>query len=451
MSLDRQVVLTVDDDTDLGSLIAAHLRRWGYDAPTVDSAAALWPALDERPPDAILMDVMLGDADGSQLVLEVKRQLPDVPVIMITRSNSVEAAVACMKHGAADYITKPLDFERLAAAVEEGLRLRRLADDMRRPRTPRRDSRLPRLIGDSPAMIELVELVSRVGPADVSVLILGETGTGKELIARSLHELSSRADGPFVPVNAAALPHELIESALFGHEKGAFTGAQQDHVGFCEQADGGTLFLDEIGEMSFEVQAKLLRFLQDHVVQRVGARSSCPVDVRVLAATNIDPAAQIAAGRLREDLFYRLRVVSVELPPLRERGDDVLLLARHFLRRAGERHGRQFNDLAEDAQAVLLTCDWPGNVRQLENAIEESAVLNDGVVLTAAMLPAALSAPAAAAGGGSEEYSASEREEKRRLTEALLRSGRDPEAAARELGISRATVYRKIKKYRLAR
>ncbi|MDY7093520.1 MAG: sigma-54 dependent transcriptional regulator, partial [Acidobacteriota bacterium] len=378
-----------------------------------------------------------------------------------TRSTSVEAAVRAMKHGAADYITKPLDYQRLRKAVVSALEVhqlsrRRVEQEQAGPAAAR--DRFHGLLGRSGAMSQLFQHIENVAPTDVSALILGETGTGKELVARAIHNASNRREGPFVAVNAAAIPHELIESALFGHEKGAFTGAREAHAGYCEQADGGTLFLDEIAEMDYAVQAKLLRFLQDHQVQRVGASRGRPVDVRVLAATNVDPVEEIRQRRLREDLYYRLRVVSLRLPPLRERGEDVLLLARHFLRRASERHQRGFRDFDAAALRQLEAYPWPGNVREMENLIEEAVVLHRGEVLTAAMLPRELVEGGATGVAGLAstkdlEPRWSPRDERRReeLRQALDEAGGDPESAGEILGVSRATVYRWMKKYSIPR
>ena len=458
----KALVLTIDDDPDLAAIIDLHLRRWGHASRLVGSAEELWDYLAHQTPDAMLMDVMLGDADGSRLIAEVKARLPEVPVIMITRSASIDDAVRCMQHGAYDFITKPLDFGRLQNAIREALDIARVARRAEaRPAARRGDTH--GLVGRSAAMQELFQRIENVADADVSVLILGETGTGKELVARAVHRQSRRRKEPFVAVNAAAIPHELIESQLFGHERGAFTGAEQAHLGFCEQAAGGTLFLDEIGEMGFDVQVKLLRFLQDHVVQRVGSRKTRKVDVRVIAATNVDPREQIARRKLREDLYYRLRVVSLNLPPLRRRGDDVILLAEHFLARGAQRHGRELRRLTGEAAKALSTYSWPGNVRELENVIEEAVVLHRGRELTGAMLPPEiLRGPEASAGTAGRQalrtaadpapeprLSARQTAEKRAVEEALERTGGWVEAAARELGISRATIYRRIKKYGL--
>ena len=466
------LILIIDDDPDLAAILELHVRRWGLASRSVGSAVELWSLLENSTPDAMLMDVMLGNDDGAQLIEKVKQDLPAMPVIMITRNDSVEKAVECMKHGAADYITKPLDFERVELAVRSALEVGRLASKVESAPAPRRES-FHGIVGASAVMQQLFQRIENVAPADVSVLILGETGTGKELVARAIHGVSPRRRRPFVAVNAAAIPHELIESHLFGHERGAFTGAGQAHVGFCEQADGGTLFLDEIGEMSFDVQVKLLRFLQDHVVQRVGSRRARKVDVRVLAATNVDPREQISKHKLREDLYYRLRVVSLMLPPLRRRDGDVERLAEYFLRRAAERHSRDFRSLASAAEAALASYPWPGNVRELENVIEEAAVVYRGRVLTAEMLPAEIFQPVPGRAPSSDRtglvtpaetiraqptpssisssaLSPRDQAQKQAVVEALEQAEGRIEDAARALGMSRATIYRRIKKYGLS-
>ena len=380
------LVLTVDDDPDLAGLIGVHVSNWGLRSESVHSAAALRARLEGPTPTVLLMDVNLGDGSGEDLVEEVHARLPNLPVIMITRNTSIELAVRCMKRGATDFITKPLDFKRVRNAVHDAIELDRLAQIVT-PLSPAEDADGFGIVGESAGIRDLVARIRKVAAADVSALILGETGTGKELVARAIHAASARAGGPFVPVNAAAIPHELIESSLFGHEQGAFTGAGRARIGHCESADSGTLFLDEIGEMDFGVQAKLLRFLQDHVVQPVGSSSGRRVDVRVVAATNIDPQGQIRSGRLREDLYYRLRVVTLAIPPLRERGRDIALLARHFLRRAADRYGSSLASFSAEALEALCRYSWPGNVRELEHVIEEVVVLHDGSEVEIAMLP----------------------------------------------------------------
>ena len=476
-------VRVVVHDTALASLSAAHLHQWGLRCREAHDEARLWESVEElAEPDLVLLDVFLGPADGSRLVAELVRRLPRTPVIMVTRSSDIEIAVRSMRSGARDYILKPIDFKRLERSVRDALDWRQLQRQLgahqptgsESPEGPRRDDppatgdRVDEppaeagdgaMIGRSPPMRRVREVLERAAPTNVPVLLLGETGTGKELAARALHAASPRRDGPFVAVNASAVPHELIESELFGHEKGAVTGAAERRIGFCERADGGTLFLDEIGEMAADVQSKLLRFLQDHEVQRVGAAAARPVDVRVVAATNVDPQSQIRAGRLREDLYYRLRGVQLELPPLRQRGDDVVLLAEHFLARASRQAGRPGLRLSPAAVDALRASPWPGNVRQLENLIREAAILTRDATIDVDDL--ALETPAASASeyGAShspglaleEEQLDEEQRRERELIAAALGAGESPEAIAKRLGKSRATLYRRLRAYGLKR
>ena len=462
MPTEKPLVWVVDDDEALRDLIAFQLDAWGWSARGLGSAAELAAASAAGPaPNAVLLDLQLDEADAAELVPQIKARLPEVPVLIVTAHGTIDAAVRCLKAGALDFLTKPIDFDRLRIELGKALELNRLSlrvRDLEAPARPGGDG-FCGLVGVSEAMRKVYRLLEAVGPTDATVLVLGETGCGKELVSRAVHTLSRRSGGPFVAVNAAAIPHELIESALFGHEKGAFTGAHQAQQGFCEQADGGTLFLDEIAEMDYKVQAKLLRFLQDRVVQRVGARTGRPVDVRVVAATNRDPKTQIAERKLREDLYYRLNVVTVNLPPLRERRGDVALLARHFLDKASRRHGRSFLRIAPDALRLLEAHPWPGNVRELEHCIEQAAVLNAGPELTAAMLPAsvlegagpvaaALTTAAASPGGEPARSPGSiEDMERRMIADALAAHGGSVPAASKALGISEATIYRKIKKF----
>jgi len=451
MSPRPTTVLIVDDDPDLRAIVSLKLRRRGLACREAGSAAELWLELERHTPDLLLLDVMLGADDGTELVAEVKQQQPALPVIMITRSTSVDAAVRSMRRGASDYITKPLDFDRLQRAVSDALEVGRVARRaaIERAPEPSSDDGFHGLIGRSVPMRQIFRKIDNLAPTDASALILGETGTGKELVAGAIHQASARRQGPFVAVNAAAIPHELIESALFGHRKGAFTGAHDHHIGYCEQAAGGTLFLDEIAEMSYGVQAKLLRFLQDHVVQQLGSGESHTVDLRVLAATNADP---LASGKLRQDLYYRLRVVSLRLPPLRQRAGDIELLARHFLHRAAHLHGLEPPRLTPSVIEALEAYAWPGNVRELQHVMEEVVVLHRGETLEPSMLAEELAAANDLSDSALKPaLSAPERREKRQVAEALERARGNPENAADELGMSRATIYRKIKKYGLRR
>lgn len=455
----QPLVLVVDDDPSIQRLLEHYLNGWGLSSYCVGSSEQLMSSLRTLSPNVILLDLQLGGPmDGPELVAALRSQIPEVPVMVITGHGSIDTAVQCMRSGCFDYITKPLNFERLEIELRKALELNRLT--MRVHDLEERDGRfrMRRMIGGSATMRRVYQLIECVAPTDASVLILGETGTGKELVAHALHEMSPRSSAGFVPVNMAAIPRELIESTLFGHEKGAFTGAHQPAAGLCEQADGGTLFLDEIGEMDASLQAKLLRFLQDRTIWRVGSRTGRPVDVRVVAATNRDPAEQISKGLLREDLYYRLNVVSVQLPPLRERDGDIPLLVHHQLERASKRHNRSMRNVQPQAMERLEAYTWPGNVRELENLMEQIVVTNREDTLTLDMLPRQVrearptgfrSLPELTSISGA--VPTMEEMERNLIAEALRLCGGKVYEAARRLQISEATIYRKIKKFSLTR
>jgi two-component system repressor protein LuxO len=453
------IILTVDDDPHLRDLIEHHVNAWGYHYRGVGTAPELWEALNEGAPDVILLDVALGDTDGTTLLEPLQSQLPAVPIIMITAHATVPVAVQCLKSGAYDFLCKPLDFERLHIEIDKACQRHLLARQVAAYQQAGQRTDFHGMIGRSESMHTLYRLIETVGPTDASVLILGETGTGKELAARAIHECSDRSHGPFVPVNAPAIPHELIESALFGHEKGAFTGAHQRHVGYCEQADGGTLFLDEVAEMDYNVQAKLLRFLQDHVVQPVGAKTGRRVDVRVVAATNRDPQAMIQDHKLREDFYYRLSVITMPLAPLRERSGDIALLVRHFLSLSAAKYGRPMTMITPQAIARLEAYDWPGNIRQMENLISQIVITNAVQELTLDMLPDPVrqampveSPIVSPAGAVSQRRIPSiEQMERHLILEALEQTQGGVAKAAELLELSPATLYRKIKKFGLSR
>jgi two-component system repressor protein LuxO len=454
------MVLSVDDDPHLLRLIGHHVSEWGYAHTGAANAAQMWERLDGTSPAVILLDIVLEDADGVDLAGALRRRLPSVPVIMITAHGTIEAAVKSLKNGAYDFLCKPLDFERLRIEIDKAVERNHLVLQVKAFEDAARRSDFHGMVGRSEEMRNVYRLIETVAPTDAAVLILGETGTGKELTARAIHECSARRDGPFLAVNAPAIPHELIESALFGHEKGAFTGAHEKHIGYCEQADGGTLFLDEICEMDYSVQAKLLRFLQDHVVQPVGARTGRTVDVRVVAATNRDPKTQIEERRLREDFYYRLSVITLRLAPLRRRTGDIALLARYFLGLAAGRYGRTISSISPEAMSLLENYSWPGNVRQLEHIISQIVIVNAGDEFNTQMLPAEIRQAERSA----ETTTAAERAatapqpvptivemERQLILEALrLTSGSVPDAA-RQLGLSPATLYRKVKKFGISR
>ncbi|MBW8002265.1 MAG: sigma-54-dependent Fis family transcriptional regulator [Planctomycetes bacterium] len=455
------LILTVDDDPHLLDIIEHHVSEWGYKHCGVENPSQMWEELEKTIPGAILLDIALGEEDGTAILCQLKERFPAVPVLMITANASIEAAVNSLKSGAYDFICKPLDFKRLHIEIDKAIKHNQLSLQVKAFQSASRRNDFHGMIGRSEPMKRVYRLIEAVASTDASVLLLGETGTGKELTARAIHECSKRNEGPFIAVNAPAIPHELIESALFGHEKGSFTGAHQRHIGYCEQANGGTLFLDEICEMNYNVQAKLLRFLQDHEVQRVGAKSSKSVDVRVIAATNRNPNKQIENSKLREDFFYRLSVVSISLASLKERDGDIGLLTRYFLDLATAKYGRGMTSISQEAMRHLETYDWPGNIRQLEHIIDQVVITNNSNELTVQMLPdeilkgryQAASPPIGVQEVGKAKKSALsvQKMESNLIKQALELTAGSIADAAEQLGFSEATLYRKIKKYGIVR
>jgi DNA-binding NtrC family response regulator len=402
---EKKQILIADDEANIRRVLAAQLAKDGYEVHTAEDGRAAMDVLAEHHVDVVITDLRMPRVDGMQLLAHVASTLPDVPVIMITAHGTVDTAVEALKLGAFDYVTKPFERAELRNVVAKAARTRELAerDVATAPVGPPGPGRF-RLIGDAPVMREIYTVVDKVADTPSTVLITGESGTGKELIARALHESSSRRDQPFIRVNCAAIPRDLMESELFGYEKGAFTGAATSKPGRFELAHGGTLFLDEIGEIPVSMQVKLLRALQEHEIERVGGIKTIRVDVRVVAATNRDLAAEIAKGTFREDLYYRLNVVHVHLPPLRERKSDIPLLVDHFLRRFNERFRKQVRGVDDASMEALLAHPWRGNIRELENVIERCTLFCEGDRITLEDLPPevrrAASAAATAAGTG---------------------------------------------------
>jgi DNA-binding NtrC family response regulator len=453
MTRPKTNVLVIDDDATTRDGLTALLESWGYAASAVADGKAALKACEKALPQAIVTDLMMPGMSGLEFIEALGEKTQRVAIVVVTgneaRETVAETAVQAIKLGAYDYLTKPLDGPRLRVVLEKGLRQVQLAQETTELRR-RIESPLGSyggLIGKSPAMRELYQQLGQVAATDASVLVSGESGTGKELVARTLHDLSPRRDGPFLPLNCAAIPPTLMESEILGHEKGAFTNAVERRLGCFEQADGGTLFLDEITEMAPEVQAKFLRVLEEGQVRRIGAAASVPVSVRVVAATNRAPAAAVKEARLREDLFYRLSVFHLELPSLRERSSDVTLLARYFLEQFAEKYGRPVLAWAEDLAPALESHSWPGNVRELRNAMERLAVLAPGPSLTAAdfrrfCLSAVVQESAA---GGPVSLAEAERQA---IERALAASGGNKTQAARLLGITPKTLHAKLALYR---
>ncbi|MDG2333147.1 MAG: sigma-54 dependent transcriptional regulator [Myxococcota bacterium] len=381
-------VLVVDDEPAVRESLRMLLKR-EYSIETAESVDTALRSVSRCPPDLILLDVVMPERNGLDLLAEFRQSGIEIPVVVLTATNTVAVAVEAMKMGAADFVTKPFELEPLRLKVAQIIEHQMLEQEVVRLRDEvRQRHQLGRMVGRSPAIQEVFRTVERLAKSSATVLISGESGTGKELAARAIHDLSARSAEPFIPVNCGAIPRDLIESELFGHEKGAFTGAGDQRIGRFEAAHRGTLFLDEIGELEANLQVKLLRALQERVVERVGSTHPVPIDVRILAATNRDLEAEVEAGRFRSDLYYRVNVVPLVMPPLRERREDVALLAETFLGRATRPDPEaDAPSLSDAAHRALLDYGWPGNVRELENAIEHGIAMSDGPIIDVARLP----------------------------------------------------------------
>jgi DNA-binding NtrC family response regulator len=460
-------VLIIEDEAILAKNIRAYLQRHGFEARVAESAEAGLAALDEFSPDAVLADYNLPGMDGLALLTELKRRDPRANVIILTGHGNIQIAVEAMKRGAADFLGKPVALEELRLVLQRVLSHKQLEGALEYYRERQAEqSGIDRLIGTSPAMLALKQKLRqlidaergiREGPAP-AVLINGETGTGKELVARALHFDGARHSHPFVELNCASIPANLLEAELFGYERGAFTDARQRKPGLVEAADHGTLFLDEIGEVDIAVQAKLLKLLEDRTVRRLGGLREQSVDVRFIAATNRDLEKMVREGRFRADLFFRLRIVDIAVPPLRARGDDVLVLARTFLKVHGARYGKPNLKLSESAERALGGYAWPGNVRELRNAVEQAVLLADKDVIEASQFPFCESLAAGyGASGPHVEASAALPEggvnlgdvERDLVMQALNRTGWNVTRAAQLLGISRDTLRYRMEKHRM--
>jgi two-component system, NtrC family, response regulator HydG len=443
-------ILVVDDDTAHRTMLRTLVGGWGYEISEADDGGTAIDMVRQRAYDLVLMDVRMLKVSGIEALAAIKHLNPAIPVVIMTAYSSVEAAVDALKKGAHDYLTKPLDFDKLKITIERALEHTRLREENRRLREhlgERLDRR--RIIGQSPAMVKLLETVSQVAPSEATVLITGESGTGKELIAAAIHFNSPRRDGPFVQLNCAAITDTLLESELFGHEKGAFTGAERRREGRFQQAGGGSLFLDEVSEMPLAMQVKLLRVLQEREVTPVGGDSAVRVDVRLIAATNRHLPELIAAGRFREDLYYRLNVVGLAVPPLRERREDIPLLIQYFLEAFAERNRKPIKGVTPQAMDRLIRYGWPGNVRELMNAVERAVVLARADYLPEedfALMAAEATTPPAMVGSAAEGLSLDEIE-KATILKALEAAGGNKSATARRLRITRRTLHKKLKAY----
>ena len=450
--MDPLRIVVVDDEPAQRELIGGFLRKQGHDVLLAAGGPEALAHVRDRQVDLVLSDCRMPAMSGPELLSGIKAVNPEIPLVLMTAYGTVETAVQAMKDGAADYLAKPLDLEELMvrlARVTEQSRLRSEVRDLQRQLVERH--RLEGIIGESGRMQEVLALAKRVAPSDATVLIRGESGTGKELIARAIHFNSARANGPLVSLNCAALPEQLLESELFGHEKGAFTGAVAQRTGRFEQADGGSIFLDEIGDLSPSLQVKLLRVLQERQFERVGGNKTIDADVRIMAATHRDLEAAMREGTFREDLYYRLNVVTIQIPPLRERREDIPLLLEHFLRKFTEKNRRDVTGLTAAARDALLKYDYPGNVRELENIVERAVLLCRGRVIDVEDLPAA----ARPGQRGAAEPLPKDLPgvladiERQAIESALERTDGIQTQAAESLGISERVLRYKMKKYGL--
>ena len=444
----RITILIVDDDPGHRGMLTTLLADWGFRVEAAADGETAVARCREQAFDLILMDVRMAGISGIEALREIKAYNPAIPILIMTAYSDVETAVEAIKAGAYDYLTKPLDFEDLRLTMERALDHAALRDENRTLRqTLAASFDTGGIIGQSPPMRRLMEMLATIAPSEATVMVTGESGTGKELIARAIHANSPRRKGPYIAVNCAALTETLLESELFGHEKGAFTGAEKRREGRFLAADKGTIFLDEIGEMPLSMQVKLLRAIQEREIQRVGGDQTLRVDVRIVAATNRDLLAEVEAGRFRQDLYYRLNVVALALPPLRDRGEDIPLLASYFLRKFAEKNGKHIKGFTPEAMDRMLKHSWPGNVRELENAVERAVVLALGEYIGERELPPALSGgPDEPRPGGFANLTLEELE-RVAILDALEAAGGNKSEAARRLGITRKIMHAKLAKY----
>lgn len=443
---EKPKILVVDDEPEMLNILEKFLKSNGYQVTTCRTAQEALNAVRVTDFDVVVTDVRMPGMSGEALLAELKRMKPAQVVIVMTAYGSIDSAVAAMKLGAFDYITKPFKMEEFLVRIGKGVQERQLRDEVAELRRQAHERyEFANIIGKSKAMQEIFALVRRIADTDTTVLIRGKTGTGKELIARAIHAHSSRRSKPFVAINCGAIPETLLESELFGHEKGAFTGALTTKKGLFEEAHGGTILLDEIGEIPPSIQVKLLRVLQEKEIKRVGGTENIKVDVRVLAATSRDLEAAIRAGQFREELFYRLNVIPIFLPDLKDRREDIPLLVEHFIRKYSKQAAGRIKGITKEALALLMNYDWPGNVRELENVIERAVIMAKGEQIEVADVKRSLPVTPlqTAVAKTMEEF------EKEHIAQVLKEVGGQRNKAAQILGIDRKTLYLKIKKYGL--
>jgi two-component system, NtrC family, response regulator PilR len=446
-------ILVVDDEEVIRDVLESLLEREGWTVTAAENAAQALEVFENDPYDVVLLDLMLPDRPGLELLREMRRHDPDAVVVIVTAYSSIEGAIQAMREGAFHYIPKPFQNQEVLLTVRKGAEARRLTEENRRLKQElSKQYGLGRIVGKSEAMRKVFDLVRLAGPSRSTILVEGESGTGKELVARAIHTHSPRAGAPFVTVNSGSMPTDLLESNLFGHVRGAFTGAVANKKGLFEAAEGGSIFFDEIGTVSLETQAKLLRLIQEKEFLRVGSVETQKADVRIIAATNVDLKKIVADGRFRDDLYYRLCVITIPIPPLRERREDIPLLAEHFMRLYASENGKTITGIAPEAMRALLDHDWPGNVRELENAIERAVVLCPGGAIGLELLPDNVLSPERAdvavrlPENGSTYKEMVEEYERRLVRTALRRTGGVQKRAADLLRVKPTTLHEIIKR-----
>lgn len=448
----RGRILVVDDEANMCQMLETDLRLRGFEPTWRTSPEEALELVKSQDFDVVLTDLRMRGMSGTDLCERIAANRPDIPVIVMTGFGSLETAVAAIRAGAYDFVTKPIELELVAISLQRAVEHRQLQEKVKvLSEAPRSADSFENMIGSSPVMTKLYDQISRIATTETAVLVCGESGTGKELVARSIHKLSDRRKGPFVPVNCAALPESLLESELFGHAKGAFTDAKGDRRGLFLQAESGTLFLDEIGELPLPMQPKLLRALEESRVRPVGGDREVPFDVRVITATNRDLLAEVDEGRFREDLFYRINVIQLDLPPLRARGTDTLLLAQKFVEQAAERSKRNVVGISDPASERLLNYSWPGNVRELRNVMERAVALTPFDKIAVDDLPDKIrdyrSSQVFIGGDDPSELVAMQEVERRYILHVLKTVGNNKSLTAQILGLDRKTLYRKLKQY----
>ena len=458
MTTHKEKILIIDDEAEILDNCRRILERAGFDCMLLQESENFVRVLKETSPDLVLTDLRMPKKDGMSILKEAKAIDPDIIVLLFTAYGTIKSALEACKLGAFDYIQKPFSAEQLRIAVNRGIKQKRLSDENKYLRSQLKEAfGFNRIIGNSASLREALELVKKVSRTDANILITGDSGTGKELIARGIHTNSDRSQSPFVPVDCASLPENLLESELFGHEKGAFTDAHVTRPGIFEYAAGGTLFLDEIGELAVALQAKLLRALQERQVRRVGGRKLINVDVRIISATNRNLSDAIAEGKFRKDLFYRLNVISIPLPPLRERKDDIPLLANHYLKHYSKSNKNEVKSISKKAMELMERYHWPGNVRELQNAMERAVSLTDRPVIGRGDLPEQvklLRKPDPSVFPDGSNFKTAKREwtdsfEKKYLHNLLKRHNGNISKAATEAQVNRKTIHRLLKRHRL--